>query len=273
MSLSFRVVLLELMIGRRSMDKSRSAGLPPEVSFMLDLWYEETLLRYYAPALGFLMFAVGVNSSAKDLIETIKRPDAIAAGYIRQFVKLVTVDDPFITTDYMVSGGSTGSWPGSPSRNVGKIDEASELRRTVSDIKHNVQTQLSENAKTNKRVIGIHKELQKLHREAIQNTINSVTMVATLIASIAFVVIFNLPGQYFQDVNSGGDIGEAQTTMIVSEAVVVDTRRTGRTKHLPSRGRALSKQPATKAFAGAAGGVQRRGNQVCCADKWAMLQF
>uniref|UniRef100_A0A804QH58 PGG domain-containing protein n=2 Tax=Zea mays TaxID=4577 RepID=A0A804QH58_MAIZE len=244
---SFRVVLLELMIGRRSMDKSRSAG-------------------YYAPALGFLMFAVGVNSSAKDLIETIKRPDAIAAGYIRQFVKLVTVDDPFITTDYMVSGGSTGSWPGSPSRNVGKIDEASELRRTVSDIKHNVQTQLSENAKTNKRVIGIHKELQKLHREAIQNTINSVTMVATLIASIAFVVIFNLPGQYFQDVNSGGDIGEAQTTMIVSEAVVVDTRRTGRTKHLPSRGRALSKQPATKAFAGAAGGVQRRGNQegYCC---------
>ncbi|ONM29997.1 hypothetical protein ZEAMMB73_Zm00001d039843 [Zea mays] len=165
---SFRVVLLELMIGRRSMDKSRSAGLPPEVSFMLDLWYEETLLRYYALALGFLMFAVGVNSSAKDLIETIKRPDAIAAGYIGQFVKLVTVDDPFITTDYM--------------------------------------TQLSENAKTNKRVTGIRKELQKLHREAIQNTINSVTMVATLIASIAFVVIFNLPGQYFQDVNSGGDI-------------------------------------------------------------------
>jgi hypothetical protein len=28
--------------------------------------------RYYAPALGFLMFAVGVNSSAKDFIEAIK---------------------------------------------------------------------------------------------------------------------------------------------------------------------------------------------------------
>jgi hypothetical protein len=95
-------------------------------------------------------------------------------------------------------------------RNVEKIDEASELRRTVSDIKHNVQAQLSENAKTNKRVTGICKELQKLHREAIQNTINSVTMVATLIASIAFIAIFNFPGQYFQDVNSGGDIGEAQ---------------------------------------------------------------
>ncbi|AQK74646.1 ankyrin repeat-containing protein [Zea mays] len=121
-------------------------------------------------------------------------------------------------------------------RNVGKIDEASELRRTVSDIKHNVQAQLSENAKTNKRVTGIRKELQKLHREAIQNTINSVTMVATLIASIAFVAIFNLPGQYFQDVNSGGDIGEAQiakltgfrvfcllnaTALFISLAVVV----------------------------------------------------
>ncbi|KAK3132909.1 hypothetical protein QOZ80_6AG0529420 [Eleusine coracana subsp. coracana] len=42
--------------------------------------------RYYAPALGFLMFAVGVNSSPKDFIEAIKRPDAIFAGYIGQFI-------------------------------------------------------------------------------------------------------------------------------------------------------------------------------------------
>ncbi|CAL5063311.1 unnamed protein product [Urochloa decumbens] len=42
--------------------------------------------RYYAPALGFLMFAVGVNSSVEDFIEAIKRPDAIAAGYIGQFI-------------------------------------------------------------------------------------------------------------------------------------------------------------------------------------------
>nr|CAD1826749.1 unnamed protein product [Ananas comosus var. bracteatus] len=83
-------------------------------------------------------------------------------------------------------------------RNVGQIDETSELRRTVSDIKHDVQNQLIQNAKTNKRVTGIAKELKKLHREAVQNTINSVTMVAVLIASIAFVAIFNLPGQYYQ---------------------------------------------------------------------------
>ncbi|KAF6160242.1 hypothetical protein GIB67_019011 [Kingdonia uniflora] len=42
--------------------------------------------RYYAPALGFLMFAVGVNSSEKDFIEAFSRPDAIFAGYIGQFV-------------------------------------------------------------------------------------------------------------------------------------------------------------------------------------------
>ncbi|KAJ3690636.1 hypothetical protein LUZ61_019800 [Rhynchospora tenuis] len=41
--------------------------------------------RYYAPALGFLMFAVGVNSSPEDFIEAIKRPDAIVAGYLGQF--------------------------------------------------------------------------------------------------------------------------------------------------------------------------------------------
>ncbi|CAL9168106.1 unnamed protein product [Musa hybrid cultivar] len=42
--------------------------------------------RYYAPALGFLMFAVGVNSSLKDFVEAFKKPDAIAAGYVGQFV-------------------------------------------------------------------------------------------------------------------------------------------------------------------------------------------
>ncbi|KAF2298952.1 hypothetical protein GH714_029307 [Hevea brasiliensis] len=41
---------------------------------------------YYAPALGFLMFAVGVNSSEKDFIEAFKRPAAILAGYFGQFV-------------------------------------------------------------------------------------------------------------------------------------------------------------------------------------------
>ncbi|PKA47178.1 Ankyrin repeat-containing protein [Apostasia shenzhenica] len=92
------------------------------------------------------------------------------------------------------------------SRNIGRIDEASELRRTVSDIKHDVQNQLIQNEKTERRVSGIAKELKKLHREAVQSTINSITVVAVLVASIAFVAIFNLPGQYVQD---GPEVGRA----------------------------------------------------------------
>ncbi|KAG9145096.1 hypothetical protein Leryth_008888 [Lithospermum erythrorhizon] len=42
--------------------------------------------KYYAPALGFLMFAVGVNSSGKDFIEAFNRPGAILAGYVGQFM-------------------------------------------------------------------------------------------------------------------------------------------------------------------------------------------
>ncbi|KAK4260491.1 hypothetical protein QN277_003594 [Acacia crassicarpa] len=41
--------------------------------------------RYYAPALGFLMFAVGVNSSEKDFLEALNRPGVIIAGYVGQF--------------------------------------------------------------------------------------------------------------------------------------------------------------------------------------------
>ncbi|XP_074564230.1 ankyrin repeat-containing protein At2g01680-like [Curcuma longa] len=116
-------------------------------------------------------------------------------------------------------------------RNIGKNDE--ELRRTVSDIKHDVHTQSIQNDKTNKHVTGIAKELRKLHDEAVQNTINSVTMVAVLIGSIAFMAIFNLPGQYFQD---GDEVGKANiadkmgfrvfcllnaTALFISLAVVV----------------------------------------------------
>ncbi|XP_022990084.1 ankyrin repeat-containing protein At2g01680-like [Cucurbita maxima] len=91
-------------------------------------------------------------------------------------------------------------------RHVGQVDEAMELKRTVSDIKHEVHSQLIQNEKTRRRVSGIVKELKKLHREAVQNTTNSITVVAVLFASIAFLAIFNLPGQYIQ---KGKDVGKA----------------------------------------------------------------
>uniref|UniRef100_A0A7N0TC12 PGG domain-containing protein n=1 Tax=Kalanchoe fedtschenkoi TaxID=63787 RepID=A0A7N0TC12_KALFE len=91
-------------------------------------------------------------------------------------------------------------------RHVGQVDEAMELKRTVSDIKHEVQSQLLQNEKTQRRVSGIAKELRKLHRDAVQNTTNSVTVVAVLFASIAFLAIFNLPGQYLME---GPEVGRA----------------------------------------------------------------
>ncbi|XP_071727659.1 probable sodium/metabolite cotransporter BASS6, chloroplastic [Rutidosis leptorrhynchoides] len=40
---------------------------------------------YYAPAIGFLMFAVGLNLKEKDFVEAFRRPTPIFAGYIGQY--------------------------------------------------------------------------------------------------------------------------------------------------------------------------------------------
>ncbi|XP_077212660.1 ankyrin repeat-containing protein ITN1-like [Tasmannia lanceolata] len=69
-----------------------------------------------------------------------------------------------------------------------------ELRKTVTEIKKDVHTQLEQTRKTNKNVNGIAKELRKLHREGINNATNSVTVVAVLFATVAFAAIFTVPG-------------------------------------------------------------------------------
>ncbi|MCL7036600.1 hypothetical protein MKW94_025228 [Papaver nudicaule] len=69
-----------------------------------------------------------------------------------------------------------------------------ELRKTVTQIKKDVHTQLEQTRKTNKNVYGIAKELRKLHREGINNATNSVTVVAVLFATVAFAAIFTVPG-------------------------------------------------------------------------------
>ncbi|RCV45371.1 hypothetical protein SETIT_9G448400v2 [Setaria italica] len=69
-----------------------------------------------------------------------------------------------------------------------------ELRKTVTEIKKDVHTQLEQARKTNKNVYGIAKELRKLHREGINNATNSVTVVAVLFATVAFAAIFTVPG-------------------------------------------------------------------------------
>ncbi|KAL8525590.1 hypothetical protein ACS0TY_015000 [Phlomoides rotata] len=89
---------------------------------------------------------------------------------------------------------------------------ARELKKTVSDIKHEVHDQLQHTRQTRKRVQGIVKRINKMHTEGLNNAINSTTVVAVLIATVAFAAIFTVPGQYADDpgdVPPGYSLGEA----------------------------------------------------------------
>lgn len=91
-------------------------------------------------------------------------------------------------------------------------NSARELKQTVSDIKHEVHHQLEHTRQTRKRVQGIAKRLNKMHAEGLNNAINSTTVVAVLIATVAFAAIFTVPGQYADDPQSlapGVSLGEA----------------------------------------------------------------
>ncbi|RRT70016.1 hypothetical protein B296_00034034 [Ensete ventricosum] len=88
---------------------------------------------------------------------------------------------------------------------------ARELKQTVSDIKHEVHSQLAHTRQTRRRVQGIAKRLNKLHQEGLNNAINSNTVVAVLIATVAFAAIFTVPGEYVESDNlaPGLTLGEA----------------------------------------------------------------
>ncbi|MBA0625293.1 hypothetical protein Godav_010506 [Gossypium davidsonii] len=92
-------------------------------------------------------------------------------------------------------------------------NSARELKQTVSDIKNGVHYQLEHTRRTGKRVQGIAKRLNKMHVESLNNAINSSTVVAILIASVAFAAIFNVPGQYVDspsDISPGVSPGQAR---------------------------------------------------------------
>ncbi|RLN18135.1 ankyrin repeat-containing protein [Panicum miliaceum] len=89
---------------------------------------------------------------------------------------------------------------------------ARELKQQVSDIKHEVHSQLEQTRQTRVRMQGIAKRINKLHEEGLNNAINSTTVVAVLIATVAFAAIFTVPGEYVQDPSSlapGQQLGEA----------------------------------------------------------------
>ncbi|KAI4300175.1 hypothetical protein L6164_033583 [Bauhinia variegata] len=76
---------------------------------------------------------------------------------------------------------------------------ALELKRTVSGIKTGVNNQLTQTFKTQRRVRVIAKRLNKKHALGLNNAINSNTVVAVLIATVAYAAIFSIPGQYPND--------------------------------------------------------------------------
>ncbi|KAL5130329.1 Ankyrin repeat-containing protein [Glycine soja] len=91
---------------------------------------------------------------------------------------------------------------------------ARELKQTVSDIKHEVHYQLEHTRQTRRGVQGIAKRINKMHTEGLNNAINSTTVVAVLIATVAFAAIFTVPGQFADEpkdipAGSGMTIGEA----------------------------------------------------------------
>lgn len=84
-----------------------------------------------------------------------------------------------------------------------------QLKQTVSDIKHEVQSQLHQTQQTGARIQKISRRLKKLHTSGLNNAINSSTVVAVLIATVAFAAIFTVPGQYVEEKTKGFALGEA----------------------------------------------------------------
>ncbi|XXG58552.1 hypothetical protein AAC387_Pa04g0840 [Persea americana] len=101
---------------------------------------------------------------------------------------------------------------GAKSMTIKPQNPARELKQTVSDIKHEVHYQLEHSRQTRKHVQGIAKQLNKMHVEGLNNAINSTTVVAVLIATVAFAAIFTVPGEYADDISNlppGHSLGEA----------------------------------------------------------------
>uniref|UniRef100_A0ACD5XJJ8 Uncharacterized protein n=1 Tax=Avena sativa TaxID=4498 RepID=A0ACD5XJJ8_AVESA len=99
----------------------------------------------------------------------------------------------------------------SPTATGGGGNPARELKKQVSDIKHEVHSQLEQTRQTRVRMQGIQKRINKLHEEGLNNAINSTTVVAVLIATVAFAAIFTVPGEYVDpdSLAPGQELGEA----------------------------------------------------------------
>ncbi|XP_059655627.1 ankyrin repeat-containing protein At5g02620 [Cornus florida] len=110
---------------------------------------------------------------------------------------------PELVTVLREAGATTSADQGKPP------NPAKQLKQTVSDIKHDVQSQLQQTRQTGVRVRKIASKLKKLHISGLNNAINSATVVAVLIATVAFAAIFTVPGQYVEEKTDGFSLGQA----------------------------------------------------------------
>ncbi|CAL5004928.1 unnamed protein product [Urochloa decumbens] len=104
------------------------------------------------------------------------------------------------------AGGVTAKEPAHPP------NSAKQLKQTVSDIRHDVQSQIKQTRQTKMQVNKIKKRLEKLHIGGLNNAINSNTVVAVLIATVAFAAIFTVPGNFVEDLSQappGMSLGQA----------------------------------------------------------------
>ncbi|KAL3360758.1 hypothetical protein AABB24_013950 [Solanum stoloniferum] len=110
---------------------------------------------------------------------------------------------PEVVSILKVAGAAHSKDHGKPPNNT------KQLKQTVSDIRHDVQSQLQQSRQTGFKVRKIAKKVKKLHISGLNNAINNATVVAVLIATVAFAAIFTVPGQYVEQKKDGFSLGEA----------------------------------------------------------------
>uniref|UniRef100_A0A0E0ETW8 PGG domain-containing protein n=1 Tax=Oryza meridionalis TaxID=40149 RepID=A0A0E0ETW8_9ORYZ len=88
---------------------------------------------------------------------------------------------------------------------VNPPNSAKQLKKTVSDIRHDVQSGIKQTRQTKMQFQKIKKRIQKLHIGGLNNAINSNTVVAVLIATVAFAAIFTIPGNFLEDLKQAPD--------------------------------------------------------------------
>jgi ankyrin repeat protein len=97
-----------------------------------------------------------------------------------------------------------------------------QLKQTVSDIRHDVQSQIKQTRQTKMQVHKIKKRLEKLHIGGLNNAINSNTVVAVLIATVAFAAIFTVPGNFVEDLSQAPpDMSLGQAYVASNPAFIV----------------------------------------------------